>query len=445
MGALAWALATVGVLSAHAAVALPAAALPAAAPSLTAGAASLEVQLPVGAPLAGYGGFPRRAWIPDFLGRFPNTFWFNPSSGVHDPLRVRALALESGGLRVVWLSVDLVAVDPTMVAEVRALLADRGGGPPILIVSASHTHSGPGAFGTSAFWALVAADRESPAVRSIILDGMEKAAREALRRRAPALLAWGKTTVTEVAMSRLGQPLDAELGLLKVMGADGRPVALVWNYAVHGTALGRANSLLSGDLMADASARLERETGAPVLFVNGAAGDVSPRQRGWPGVESAGSALASAALAAWRTLPPGRDLTLGAVRSQVSLPGPALSVRNCTGRWVPAALRLGLGWTLPSSAGLTAVRIGGTAWVTVPGELQTRLGLDIKTAGRRTFEETFVAGYSNDYLGYFLTRRDYGHPSYVACGSFYGENGGETLRDSAIELLDRLAKQGPRG
>jgi neutral ceramidase len=444
-GALAWALAIVAVLLSHAAAALPATALTAAASSLTAGAASLEVQLPAGAPLAGYGGFPRRAWIPDFLGRFPNTFWFNPSSGVHDPLRVRALALESGGLRVVWLSVDLVAVDPTMVTDVRSRLADRGGEPPILIVSASHTHSGPGAYGISAFWAFVAADRETRAVRSVILDGMEKAAREALQRRAPALLAWGKTTVTGVAMSRLDQPLDPELGLLKVVGADGRPVALLWNYAVHGTALGRANSLLSGDLMAAASARLERETGAPVLFVNGAAGDVSPRQRGWPGVESAGAALASAALAAWRTLPPGRDLTLHAVRSQVSLPGPALSVRNCTGRWVPAALRLGLGWALPSSAGLTAVRIGGTAWVTVPGELQTRLGLDIKTAGRRTFEETFVAGYSNDYLGYFLTRRDYGQPSYVACGSFYGESGGETLRDSAIELLDRLAKQGPRG
>jgi neutral ceramidase len=440
-GVFAWALATMGVLSLHAA----APSHTAGAASLTAGADSIQVQLPPGAPLAGYGGFPRRAWIPDFLGRFPNTFWLNPSSGVHDPLRVRGLALESGGLRVIWLSVDLVAVDPSMVAEVRARLADLGGEPPILVVSASHTHSGTGAYGTSAFWAFVAVDRESGAVRKAILDGMEKAARQALRRRAPVLLAWGKTTVTGVAMSRLDQPLDPELGLLKVMGADGRPVALVWNYAVHGTALGRANSLLSGDLMANASARLERETGAPVLFVNGAAGDVSPRQRGWPGVESAGAALASAALAAWRTLPPGRDLTLSAVRSQVSLPGPALSVRNCTGRWAPAAFQLGLGWTLPSSAGLTAVRIGGTAWVTVPGELQTRLGLDIKTAGRRTFEETFVAGYSNDYLGYFLTRRDYGQPSYVACGSFYGESGGETVRDAAVELLGRLAEMRPRG
>jgi len=427
-GALAWALATVVVLSPHAAAAL------------TAGAASLEIQLPAGVPLAGYGSFPRRAWIPDVIGRFPNAFWFNPSSGVHDPLRVRALALESGGLRVVWLSLDLVAVDPTMVSEVRTRLADPGGEPPTLIVSASHTHSGPGAYADSAFWAFVAADRKSRAVRTAILDGMERAGREARRRQVPALLAWGKTTVTAVATSRLDQPLDPELGLLKVMRTSGRPVALVWNYAIHGTALGSANSSLSGDLMADASARLERETGAPVLFVNGAAGDVSPRQRGWSGVESAGGALASAALAAWRTMLPGRDLTLRAARSEVPLPGPALSVRNCTGHWMPAAVRLGLGWTLPRSADLTAVRIGGTAWVTVPGELQTRLGLDIKTAGRRSFNEAFVAGYSNGYLGYFLTRRDYGEPSYIACGSFYGESGGEIVSAAAVKLLGRLAE-----
>ena len=103
-----------------------------------------------------------------------------------------------------------------------------------------------------------------------------------------------------------------------------------------------------------------------------------------------------------------------------------------------------MAWALPAAAGLTAVRIGGTAWVTIPGELQTRLGLDVKSAGRRSFEETFVAGYSNSYLGYFLTRRDYGQPSYVACGSFYGETGGEIVRDAAVELLGRLAGTRPR-
>lgn len=425
--ALAWALCAGALLS------------PSPAASLTAGASSVEIRLPPGAPLAGYGGFPRRAWIPDVLGRHPNAFWFNPSNGVHDPIRVRALSIESDGLTLVWLTVDLVAVDPTMIAGLRARLTEPGAAPPALIVSASHTHSGPGAFADSAFWGIVAADRESSAVRKAIMDGMESAARDAGRRRVPARLGWGKTTVTGVATSRLSLPLDPELGLLKVTDADGRPVALVWNYAIHGTALGRENMQVSGDLMAEASARLERETGAPALFVNGAAGDVSPKDRGWPGVESAGAALALAALEAWRAVPAVKDDALGVAEAQVALPAPALSVRNCVGRWMPRAVRIGLGRALPSLAGLTAVRIGGTAWVTVPGELQTRLGLDIKSAGRRLFDETFVAGYSNDYLGYFLTAQDYAQPSYVACGSLYGETGGEIVRNAAMELLGRLA------
>jgi neutral ceramidase len=255
----------------------------------------------------------------------------------------------------------------------------------------------------------------------------------------------GKTTVTGVATSRLDQPLDPELGVLKVMGTDGRPLALVWNYAIHGTALGHGNFQLSGDLMGEASARLERDTGVPALFVNGAAGDVSPNAKGWPAVESIGSALSSSALAAWGALPPARDEGLRVVESRVALPGPALSARNCTGRWMPAGVRLPTGYAMPTTAGLIAVQIGETAWVTVPGELQTRLGLDVKLAGQGRFAQTFVAGYSNDYLGYFLTRKDYARPSYVACGSFYGERGGEIVRDAAVGLVNQLAGTRPRG
>ena len=413
--------------------------------ALTAGASSLAVQLPSGVPLAGYGSTPRRAWIPDVLGRFPYAFWFNPSTGVHDPLRVRALALESAGLRVLWLSVDLVGTDPTLVSELRTRLARSDAPPQIVILSASHTHSGPGAYADSGFWGFLAADRESLPVRKSIVDGMESAALEALRRRVPARVAAGKSTVTGIATSRLDQPLDPELGVLKVTGVDGHPIALVWNYAIHGTALGHGNFQISGDLMGEASARLERETGIPVLFVNGAAGDVSPTWRGWPGVESIGAALASSALATWSALPPGRDEGLGAVESQVSLPDPVLSLRNCSWRWVPQRLRVGLGRAMRTSTGMAAVRIGETAWVTVPGELQTRLGLDVKAAGHGRFEQTFVAGYSNDYLGYLLTRADYARPSYVACGSFYGERGGEIVRDAAVELLGRLAGTRPGG
>jgi neutral/alkaline ceramidase-like enzyme len=417
---------------------------PPGAAALEAGAASVMVTVPPGVPLAGYGGFPRRAWIPDFLGSRPYTFWFRPSTAVHDPVRVRALWMASGATRLLWLSVDLVGVDPSLLSELRARLGSVGA-PPTLLVSASHTHSGPGAYGDSALFAFLALDRQAPDVRTRLLDGMEAAAREAERRRTPALVAAGRLPAPGIGRSRLGQPLDPELGLLKVTGVDGRPIALVWNYAVHGTALGRSNLLLSGDLMAEASARLERATGSAALFVNGAAGDVSPLRHGWPGVEWAGSELADGALALWRSLGPGRHGPVDVRVLSVSLPKPNLSVRNCVGRWLPAALRIGLGRALPSSVDLLAVQIGDSAWVTVPGELQTRLGLDIKAAGRRRFAEVFVAGYSNDYLGYFLTREAYGRPSYVACGSLYGERGGEIVRDAAVDVLERLAEQGPRG
>jgi hypothetical protein len=122
----------------------------------------------------------------------------------------------------------------------------------------------------------------------------------------------------------------------------GLPVALVWNYAIHGTALSRDNFLLSGDLMADASLRLERELGVPALFVNGAEGDVSPRPRGWNGVATAGTALAAGALSAWAAAREDTDQRLEVVTERVILPSPALSVRNCLGEWIPSNVQLGL-------------------------------------------------------------------------------------------------------
>ncbi len=407
------------------------------------GAASVEVTLPKGTPLAGYGGFPRRAWLPDFLGKNPHAFWFRPSTGVHDPPRVRSLTLESGTVRILWLAVDLVGIDPTLLSELRERLGRQGLTYSVVIASASHTHSGPGAYGDSALFGFLAVDRLSRTVRARILDGLERAAREAETRKAPAGVASARTEVRDIAESRVRQPLDPELGVMKVTGADGRPVALLWNYAIHGTALGRDNFLLSGDLMAEASARLERELGVPALFVNGAVGDVSPRPRGWAGVKVAGEALAAGALRAWaqaRTEP----ARLKVARERVALPAPAVALRNCFGGWAPAWMTLGVGEALPSSVEVIALMIGRTGWVTIPGELETRLGLDVKAAGRDRFSHVFIAGVSNDYLGYFLVPADYRRPSYIACGSLYGERGGEIMRDAAVAALRHLGAAGGR-
>ena len=45
------------------------------------------------------------------------------------------------------------------------------------------------------------------------------------------------------------------------------------------------------------------------------------------------------------------------------------------------------------------------------------------------------------YLGYFLTSEHFRTPSYISCGSLYGERGGELLRSAAVTALSELAER----
>jgi hypothetical protein len=121
------------------------------------------------------------------------------------------------------------------------------------------------------------------------------------------------------------------------------------------------------------------------------------------------------------------------------MPKPRLSLRNCAARWLPAGLTLPLGSAFPDQTELVAVGIGRTAWVAIPGELQSELAESVKRGGAAAWERVFIAGVANDYLGYFLTPRDAVKPSYVACASVYGPGAGERVARAAVGLLNRLA------
>lgn len=407
---------------------------------LQAGAARVTLRVPEGAPLAGYGALARRLLVPDVLGRHPHAFWLEPSVGERDPLAARALVLESAGRRVAWVAADLLAVDGTFVADVGRRLADAGVAPAVLIVSPSHTHSGPGGYVDSALLGWLALDRVDRIVREALLESVVTAVREADANRRPARVSAASVAVPNVAKSRLDQALDPALSLLKVTDAGHQPVAVVWNYAIHGTTLGPRNRRLSGDVMGEASRRLERALGVPALFVNGAVGDVSPARHGERATAELGAALAAAAQAAWSQAVPVARPTLRVGTRRAALPSPWLPARNCLRGWAPAALTLPLGGVLPREATLTAVALGDVGWVTFPGELQTALGQGIKRAAGAHLRHVLVAGLSNDYLGYFTTADDYARPSYVSCTTLYGPDAGACLADAAADLLSAVAR-----
>ena len=405
---------------------------------LVAGAAAVELRPPAGVPLAGYGAMARRRLVPDLLDRAPHAFWFRASVGTMQPLMARALLIEAPGERVLWVAVDLVGVDDALVADVTARLVTAGLRYSAVIVSPSHTHSGPGAFIDSTPFGLVALDRLDVTVRDSLVGGIVEAALRAERTKAPARVGVGTETSPAITRSRLGLALDSEIVLFKFARSDGSPVALLWNFAIHGTVLGPRNLRLSGDVMGVASRAIEARIGAPAPFVNGAVGDVSPLGHGERALLELGDRLADSVVSGWRRIAVDEGAPVAVARERVELGAPFLSLRNCFGRWTPSFVTVPLGMALPSSVELVAVRVGQGAWVTVPGELQTRLGLAVKEAGRRRFGAVAIAGLSNGYVGYLLTPEDYRRPSYVSCASLYGERAGERIAAAAAGLLERL-------
>ena len=221
---------------------------------LQAGAVRVPLELPAGVPLGGYGSMRRRLKLPDVLGRYPHAFWFRPSQGVRDRARGPRTGARASpaaawpGPRSIWWR--WTAASPPM--PLRALAAA-----PLpattLLLSASHTHSGPGAFVDSEALGWLALDRLDPGIRRLLLDTVVDAVRQADAARRPARVAVASVAAPPVISSRLNQPLDREVIVLRVTDAEARPLALVWNFAIHGTTLGPRNLRISGDVMGEAS------------------------------------------------------------------------------------------------------------------------------------------------------------------------------------------------
>jgi hypothetical protein len=102
-------------------------------------------------------------------------------------------------------------------------------------------------------------------------------------------------------------PADDTLIIGRVTDSSGRPIATLVNYACHPTTLAWENRLISPDYPGAMRELVENATGAPCVFVQGASGDLGPRDGYVADVEVAdrnGRQLGYAVLAALESLPP---------------------------------------------------------------------------------------------------------------------------------------------
>lgn len=385
---------------------------------LAAGAAHVRFELPAGVPIAG---FARLSWA---------------SEGVRDPVGARALVLSTDGCRIALVSADLLLIPDALVEAVEARLADV----PLdgLVLAATHTHAGPGAYWEDPLGERLATGPFDPHVRDAIANAIAHAVRAAAGSAAPARLSVGRGHAQALARSRSGGAVDARLTVLRVDRPDGEPLAEVTIFPAHPTTLGKGNHALSGDF---AGRFLSTEPRGLRLFFQGALGDQSvilPGSPVRPSPEAYGDAL-SRAVEALRAGPPDPAPALGFAQAEVVLPSPELGA-------APPFLRraaANVAWeVLPARARVAAVRLGPVVLLAVPGEPVAEVGARWRDAAGDGAE---ILSLANGYLGYveaparMVARRGETERTY------YGPALAERLGRAASAAAEAAREQGGGG
>lgn len=391
-----------------------------------------------------------------------------PATGTLDALTVGALVLERGDQRLVIVATDLAAVDADLVQEIAAA---AGVARSQVALCPSHTHSGPA--GVVARLHPASPDELNPALRERFVTSAAETIAAAQRDLQPVDLVFGTTTVQGVAANRNDPAITAAtpLSVLATRRGDGSIHGAVVHFACHPTILSAASRVVSADFpgaLRRCLAELlpQSETAPIVLYVNGAAGDISTRftRRAQDAAEvdhlggllaaTANGALQDARLLsgpirhgsvivplAPRTHPVsnGQDAiapeAVGDERVADSLGQQRIAETREQGIAMLAALAALPAGVVATNCELDAWLLGDLALVTMPGELFASFGRQISAAAS---ESTLVLGYANGYIGYLADLQAFAAETYEALASPYGPEDSERVATAAVTLVARL-------
>lgn len=299
-------------------------------------------------------------------------------------------------------------------------------------------------------------------------------------------------------------PADDTALVAKAVTNDGRVLGTVVNYACHPTTLAWENTLISPDYVGAMREVIEHHSDAPCLFLQGASGDLGPREGyvGNPSVadrngrqlgfaalsgleslpspgtyfEYAGPVVSGAILGTWKhrplepecvhsdqtwdlrnltvELPYRHDLpSLEATRAELAkweaelahAANDTVRIAECRARSEQMTRQLARLESLPPGKAyplpVTVARLGGAVWVFTPGELYQQF----QTTLRRRFPHAavIVATVTNDWQpGYLPTEESYGHGIYQDVIAAVAPGSLEMLTDTVSQVIRGLLMTG---
>jgi hypothetical protein len=416
------------------------------------------------------------------------------ATGTHDPLLASAIVLRRGAVTQVQIALDILMLEPPVARALRgrvaAALETRE---ELVLITCTHTHSGPVCGPIIGWTGDIAAPPPDPAVLDAIAEAAVTAARNAACALQPAAVAWTTARIDGVGGNRHDPAgvTDPEAGVLAVRGAGGALLAVATVYGMHPTVLHEDSTLVSSDFPHYMRLALRERFGANVVLAyhNGPCGNQSPRHqvRGqtFAEAERLGRRLGTCVAEAVAALPAGafdpEPELAGALRPfdpvrrrlpplaeaeriladyrhaydglrQAGAPRADIRTAECAVFGAEGLVNLSHAEERGDLRRLLAryapfevqgLRVGGAGLVGLPGELFAEYGLEIKRAapGR-----VFVTAFTNGELqGYITTPEAAVSGGYEAAGAVFDCRTGAVMVRAACAVIQELGLAASRG
>ena len=401
-----------------------------------------------------------------------------PNRGTTDPLLAKTLYARGGGGEVAIVGLDLIQIHRDQ-ADAAIAEASRRTGivPGAIIISCSHTHTGPytcggqlGNTGVDAAYVATLPGRIAESIaravaaaqpaalhlgRALVYQGLHHR-RVVSKTDGRAVNTWMRGLLDDLDATPqvLGTagPIDPELWVARFDAADGSVLGTLVNFSLH------ANSFFEDTWSADypgvIAAQIAAAFGAQAVsvFTPGACANINPLLHGGARWREGAAIFAEAAVNATRRARRVEGpVAVAAARRNVKVPrrDPASQREGAIERlnWGAGGGRKDFfgprkDWVASLPAHLevpvSAARIGPLGLATNAGELFVEWGLEIKR--RSPFPHTIVAELTNDSIGYQPDRQAFMQEGYEALvgANRVSPEGIQMLVDNAVGLLEAL-------
>ena len=435
---------------------------------LRAGTSIIDISPGKGIELAGY---------PHFL---------RHNTGVHDPLYASCILIDNEKIKVALICMDILFFSKKYVREVRRRVCEKIDIMPAnIMISCSHTHSGPWASGRLDLEALEKDLKPDYAyiadLKEKIVDLICKANENMFQAKIGADYGiCGKEFGVGGNRRTPGGPSDPEVWVVGVKDLKDNFKAALVKYSLHPTVIHEESTLVTADYPAYIRKYLsETKPGMIMLFAQGTSGDQSTRYfrkgQSFDEAERIGNEIGKVSSQVLDSLQFSQKLQLFSESREINidlrvLPSEKEAVRNVkiTSKKleklknenapymeIQNANLSNLGaestlcYTKLKNKGVSIEReaeelpvevqvigIGDTQIVGLQGEIFVEFGLEIQK--KSPIKKTFVIELANGALpGYVCTEKAIAEGGYEAETTLINEKVGKKLVDTALELLDK--------